>query len=257
MPDMNDDELTRLRAERDRILAMPGRAAWVKLARLRRTARIFGGNAGVLLTHLNRMQDPAVYLPAVSDQRALEDFLDETERHLHNYVAAAATRVDHFRVFKQTEWPDGSPTGDEYQRRVDQDFKDAPLHNFIVKMRHLILHVRLPVSTTIESWQRGGTLTFQVMLNSADLLAWDGWNTPAREYIEEHGQSINLGDTVSAYTGEIITFDRWTAELFIKDHLEEIESFLEAARQQQERLRQLGLHPDPEDPADARTEGNA
>ena len=54
-----------------------------------------------------------------------------------------------------------------------------------------------------------------------------------REYIEDSGQSIDLGDTVSAYTSEIIAFDRWTAELFVKGHLEAIESFPDAARKYQ------------------------
>jgi hypothetical protein len=168
------------------------------------------------MDHLKRMEDPSVLLPIVSDQRAFEEFLDETERHLHNYVAAATTRVDHFRRFKDAEWPEGSSTGEEYQRRVDEDFKESPLHNFIMKLRNLILHVRLPVSSTTETWQQLGTLSFHIMLNSADLLVWDGWNRLARKYVEQSGQSIDLGDTVSAYTSEIIAFDRWTAELFIK-----------------------------------------
>ena len=68
MPAMSD-ELAKLRAEQDRINAMPGRTAWVKLARLSRTAKIFAGNASVLLGHLKRMQDPAVLLPTVSNYR--------------------------------------------------------------------------------------------------------------------------------------------------------------------------------------------
>jgi hypothetical protein len=49
---MNDD-MAQLRAEQKRILALPGRVAWVKLARLNRTAKIVRGNAKVLLDHLN------------------------------------------------------------------------------------------------------------------------------------------------------------------------------------------------------------
>jgi hypothetical protein len=238
---MDKESSERLRAEQERILAMPGRAAWVKLARLHRTAKIFRGNARALIDHLKRMEDPSVLLPIVSDQRAFEELLDETERHLHNYVAAATTRVDHFRRFKDAEWPAGSASDEEYQRRVDQDFKESPLHNFIVNLRNLILLVRLPVSTTTETWQQLGTISFHVMLNSPDLLAWDGWNRLAREYIEQSGEAIDLGDTVSAYTSEILTFDRWTAELFIKGHLEAIESFLNAARRHDTRLPDLGL----------------
>jgi hypothetical protein len=117
MPAMNDDDLAKLRAEQDRILALPGRAAWVKLATLRRTARIFTGNASALLGYIKRMEDPRVLLPTLSDQRGVEEFLDEIERHLHNYVAAAQSRVDHFRRFKRHYMPEAIRA--EYQQRIN------------------------------------------------------------------------------------------------------------------------------------------
>jgi hypothetical protein len=85
------------------------------------------------------------------------------------------------------------------------------------------------------------------MLDAADLLRWDGWSTPAQQYIRDSGEAVDLEATVSAYTREIIAFDRWLAERVVGEHLEEIESYLQEARQFQERLRQLGLYRDPED----------
>jgi hypothetical protein len=243
---MANNDMEQLLAEQERILAMPGREAWVKLERLSRTARIFAGNANVFLAHLNQIQDPAVMLQTTSNQRVLEEFLDETKRHLHNYVAAAYSRVDHFRQFVRSEWPEGSPLREEYQQRIDSEFKDAPLHNFIIKLRQLIQHVRLPVSTTREHWEHGGAWTFQVMLDSADLLRWDDWGPLAREYIQASGRLVDLEQTVSTYSNEILAFDRWVAERFIGEHLEEIESYHQAGRQFQQRIRQLGLRNYPE-----------
>ena len=60
---MDEDSTEQLRAEQERILAMPGFAALVKLKRLSRIAKIFHGNAEALLGHLRRMDDPAVLLP--------------------------------------------------------------------------------------------------------------------------------------------------------------------------------------------------
>jgi len=247
MPGMSDD-MARLLAERKRIMAMPGRVAWVKLARLNRSAKIFRANAAALLEHLKRMDDPAVLLPTVSDQQAFEEFLDETERHLHNYVAAAQSRVDHFRIFTRAEWPEGSASQKEYQRRIDEEFKTSSLHNFITDLRNLILHVHLPAQTATETWWGGGARAFRVMLDPADLLHWDGWSPQAREYIEGSGESVDLGRAVSTYTDEIIGFDRWVAECFIGEYLEEIESYLGAERAYRARLRQLGLFNDPETP---------
>ena len=243
-----DDDLAQLRAEEERILALPGRVAWVKLARLNRTATIFRGNAKVLLDHLRRMEDLDQMLTTTSDQQAFEEFLDETERHLHNYVAAAQSRVDHFRRFTRAEWPEGSPLRQEYQRRIDEEFTASQLHNFVTDLRNLMLHVRLPVSTTTETWGPGAAWSFQVMLDSADLLGWDGWSPQAREYVKASEKSVDLGRTVATYTDQIIAFDRWMAERFIGRHLEEIEAYQRALREHQARLRQLGLFDDPETP---------
>lgn len=240
------DDLAQLRTEQARILALPGRVAWIKLARLNRTAKIFRGNAKVLLDHLKCMDDVDHMLTTTSNQQAFEDFLDETERHLHNYVAATQSRVEHFRQFTRAEWPEGSPHRAEYQRRVDEQFKTSPLHNFVTDLRNLILHVRLPVSTATETWAPDGPWTFQVMLDTADLLHWDGWSPEAQQYIEASGKSIDLGRAVSTYTDEVIAFDRWVAECFIGQHLEEIESYQGALREHQARLRQLGLFNQPE-----------
>jgi hypothetical protein len=192
---MGIDDLQHLRAEQERILAMPGRAAWAKLARLSRTAKVFRGNAEALLGHLKRMDNIGYMLATTSDPQAFEEFLDEVERHLHNYVAAAHTRVDHFRRFQREDMPEGFR--EEYQRRIDAEFKAAPLHRFIIDLRHLMLHVRLPVSTTTETWGPSSTWSLQVMLDSADLLErWDEWSPEARQYIEANGKSVDIGRTV-------------------------------------------------------------
>jgi len=107
MPAVGNDDVAELRAEQERILAMPGRVASVKLARLHRTAKIFRGNAKALLEHLKGMDDLDQMLATTSDQQAFEEFLDEAERHLHNHVAAAQSRVDHLRRFKRKDMPEG------------------------------------------------------------------------------------------------------------------------------------------------------
>jgi hypothetical protein len=200
------DDLAQLRTEQARILALPGRVAWIKLARLNRTAKIFRGNAKVLLDHLKRMDDVDHMLTTTSNQQAFEDFLDETERHLHNYVAATQSRVEHFRQFTRAEWPEGSPHRAEYQRRVDEQFKTSPLHNFVTELRNLILHVRLPVSTATETWAPDGPWTFQVMLDSADLLPWDGLEPRSAAVYRGERQVDRPGRAVSTYTDEVIAF---------------------------------------------------
>lgn len=243
---MND--MDELHADQARIVAMPGRVASAKLARLHRTAKVFSGNARALLEHLKRMDDLEYMLATTSDRQASEEFFDEMERHLHNYVAAAQSRVEHFRRFARTEWPEGSPFREEYQRRVEEEFDTSPLHNFVTDLRNLILHVRLPVSTTMATWWRDGARTFQVMLDSADLLHWGRLSSQAREYIEASGESVDLGRAVSTYTDEIIAFDQWVAESFVREHQEEMRSYKRALREHQARFRRRGVSDHPETP---------
>jgi len=234
-------DMDQLRAEQERILAMPGLAAMIRLRRLSRTLKVFHGNAEALLAHLRQMDDFGRMLATTTNPEALEEFGAETERHLHNFVSAAQSRVDHFRQFARAEWPEDSPSRQEYEGRVEQEFRTSPLHNFIIRLRQLMQHVRLPLSTTRETWERGGAWTFRVMLDSADLLRWEDWNAPARSYIQASGKAVDLARTVITYSNEIQAFDRWVAERFTREHQEEIESYLEAARQFREQLRQLGL----------------
>jgi uncharacterized protein (DUF736 family) len=243
LPPMDEDDMGQLRAEEEQILAMPGFAALVKLKRLNRIAKIFHGNAEALLGHLRRMDDLGQMLATTTDQQALQEFGAETERHLHNYVAAAQSRVDLLRRFKREDMPEG--LREEYQQRIDDEFKDAPLHKFIIDLRILMLHVRLPVSSTRETWERDGPWTFRVMLDSADLLErWDKWSPEARQYIEASGESIDLRRTVGTYAGQVTAFDRWLAEGISTQHQEDIESFQRAAREIQVRLHDLDNGPD-------------
>ena len=53
---MSMESLQQLRGEQERILALPGRTAFVQIARLARTAKLFAGNADALIGHLNRVQ---------------------------------------------------------------------------------------------------------------------------------------------------------------------------------------------------------
>lgn len=245
---MSMESLQQLRGEQERILALPGRTAFVQIARLARTAKLFAGNADALIGHLNRMQDPTQRLPVWGDRRLFEEFLDETERHLHNYTAAAHTRMDYLQRFTSAEWPQSSPFREEYQRRVAEEFDASPLHNFVTDLRNLILQKRLPVSTTAESWEQGNGWRFQVMLDAADLLGWDGWSAQARKYIKASGDSVDLSRTVSAYTSAVITFDRWVAECFVEEHVEEIESYQHTLQDYRALVRRLGLHDDLESP---------
>jgi len=105
------DDMTQLRAEQARILALPGRVAWVKLARLNRTAKILRGNAKVLLDHLNRMDDVGHMLATTSDQQAFEEYplpeflfnIGQCHRNLGSYDQAIFSFRKYLRLKPDAE----------------------------------------------------------------------------------------------------------------------------------------------------------
>ena len=112
------------------------------------------------------MQDPSQRLPIWGDRRLFEEFLDETERHLHNYTAAAYTRMDYLQRFTSAEWPrELASFREEYQRRVAEEF-DAPRRSTtsLPICGTSCCRYALPVSTAAESWEQGNGWRFQVML---------------------------------------------------------------------------------------------
>jgi hypothetical protein len=73
-------------------------------------------------------------------------------------------------------------------------------------------------------------------------LGW--WSAQARRYIKASGDSVDLSRSVSVYTSAVIAFDRWVAECFVEEHVEEIESYQRSLRDYRALVRRLRLHDD-------------
>jgi hypothetical protein len=91
-------------------------------------------------------------------------------------------------------------------------------------------------------------LNHRTLLDAADLLRWEGWTAPARQYIEASGASVDLKIAARTYSHEVMAFDRWVAENFARDHVDEIESYLHAESEYVALLRRLGLYNDHDPP---------
>ena len=85
-------------------------------------------------------------------------------------------------------------------------------------------------------------MTHRTLLDSADLLRWDGWSPLARQYIEASGKSVDLENAVRTYTDGVMAFDRWVVENFTQEHLDEIESYMCAESEYAALLRRLGYN---------------
>lgn len=131
---------------------------------------------------------------------------------LHNYVGSAKALVDHTRrIYKKIYKPRGLIG--EYQARVDAVFKDDPLAQFVEDFRDMSHHYRLPSISFVGiiNYASGRGLTTHLRLHRDDLLAYDNWTGPARAYLDQAGEHIDVRDLTREYHKRVTDFHQWFA----------------------------------------------
>jgi hypothetical protein len=201
-------------------------------------------NAQELIEITRRVNDPdeGIRLMAVDNKEAGQQTHREVTRRVHNFVAAALTLVEHTRTFMR-EIYDGAPIQDRYQARVDADFANDPLAKFVKDLRNYMLHNGLPNSEMYLSFESnpdlpdgGGTLETGIHVRTVPLLEWSNWSAPARKFIEDCGEFIDIRTLAEAYTDRILPFHGWLQgelDQFHSSDLGELRALQEAMNQQE------------------------
>src|SRR5262249_5231062 len=141
------------------------------------------------------------------DRRAeFEQFLDEVDRLLHNYVAAAGTLAEHTRRVWRRRPPRDVALSDECDRRVKETF-DGPLPQFVKGMRNYTLHHRLPIARGRLSGRAGEAPVSLITIERNDLLKTDKWSKRAREYLASAPSEIDIAEVVEEYTDAVAGFN--------------------------------------------------
>lgn len=192
----------------------PGRPCGHLLEALAVTRHTFDRNYADLKLYLEE-QEAGPELPRRVGRRSpdtCEDLLNETVRLIHNYVTGAKTLVTHTRnswriLFEESgEFP-------EFQRRIDEEFKDDPLTQFVQRLRAYCLHCR-PVDPgiSIKRYLRDGRTVRTVSLRVKDLADWADWNAAAKAFLDGVGSEIPLLDTCRRYRDKVSSFTDWFEE---------------------------------------------
>jgi hypothetical protein len=161
------------------------------------------------------------------DRIELEPWLEEIARLLHNVVAAVKTLVDHTRALVKDLYGDAGMPG--YADRVETLLSN-PVVPFVQETRHLFLHWKLPpiVHSSGDGWNR------RLKLRKKDLLAWSRWTTPARKYLEDSPEYIEIAPLIEQYLALIREFYAWFEEQERVNHAavyETVNAKLAASRQ--------------------------
>lgn len=190
------------------------------------TLNIFRMNAQELIEITRRVNDPdeGIRLMAVANRDAGSQTHREVTRRVHNFVAAALTLIEHTRIFMREHYGD-TPMLQRYQAKVDAEFRNQPLARFIQDLRNYILHNGLPNSEMYINFQSNpvqpgtGELETGIHIRTVSLLEWRNWSAPARTFIGNCGEFVDIRNIAESYTGNVLSFHDW-----LQDELDQFHS---------------------------------
>jgi hypothetical protein len=240
-------ELTQGLKELDRkIKSGKGYDASTVTASLEENYFLFDGNYLNLRHIMDQFEQPTMFLKMFDerDRGRLTLFVRDVVRLFHNYLAGAATLLDHTRVVNDELYRETS-FAEEYRQQVEQRFRDAPLPHFVENLRNYMLHKGLPLALSELSFDRassGVQVDSALRLDTINLRSWDNWSEKGREYLDALDNKVKLEDVVEEYASVVADFYRW----FEKRHhelnreaLKELAALESTRNQLQEELRRL------------------
>jgi len=195
-----------------------------------------------LLEAARRVGDPdqGLQLMSVANREAGQQAHRELSRHVHNFAASAKTLVDHTRVFLEAEYAT-TPIFKAIGQKIKDSFVGNPVVAFVHDLRNYMVHKGLPKSHMfLEVKQKSPEDPEQVMTTGirfiTDSLAeWSSWTAPAKRYLEQSGEHIQIQKFAEEYLEAINRFHEWLEQTLHSHHageLEELNSLQALARAQ-------------------------
>jgi hypothetical protein len=190
---------------------------------------IFQMNALDLMEETQKIRDPDVglFLMSHDNQEAGDQAHRELSRHIHNFVASSKTLVDHTRVFI-TENYAKTEIQEKINKKVEGTFSNSAVSKFVHDLRNYMLHKGLPNSHMFLSGnndpdsKRGMTFTTGIRFDTKSLLEYTRWTAPAKRYIEEAGEHIDIHQFAEEYLTIINEFHTWLDLLLNEHHKEDL-----------------------------------
>lgn len=212
-----------------------------KIEELHATFFIFSENRKQLLTAIRAFEYPPniTTIWRMENRLALRRLHEEIARLLHNYLASAATLIDHTRIFAHDLYQD-KPFYEEYKTKIDDTFKTSELAGFIKGLRNWMLHKGL--APTVAKLSGGGMTTSPlstIVLSYEKLKTWDRWDTRAKAYIANLNSDPKLHTLVSSYGSLVESFYEWLENRIQEIHasafqeLDELQAQLRTIQDQQ------------------------
>lgn len=161
----------------------------------------------------------------IKARRLLNDNLFHIVRHLHNTVAAASSLVDHSRRFYEKFYQDPNLIPD-YHAQTESRFTNHGLCQFVGNLRNFYVHYRtvsLASTLNIDNLQEKHTRTINLL--KSDLNQFQRWNSPAKKFLRDQPDSIDLLSIINTYRDHVTSFHDWLGSRLVAIHKQEFDTY--------------------------------
>lgn len=163
------------------------------------------------------------------DHGRLDLFIGNLTRLFHNYLAGAATLLDHTYTLIEESYQ-GTNFADEYQERVNQRFQISLVPHFIEDLRNYMRHEGLPLALaelSVGGISSGPEVNSAIKLELRKFREWDKWSDKGLEYINSLDERVRLYDIEAEYSSEVVDIYRWFGQRQSEFHRETLKEFEE------------------------------
>lgn len=153
--------------------------------------------------------EPRQMIELIREREQLFQIQFEIVRLFHNYVAAAYSLLSHTRNLYR-EFYEGTGNFPDYQDKVNSEFADDPLAQFVQGLRQYCQHYRSPDSVvTISGTPSNWLETIKVTLPLQALRAYKGWNARAKKYLDRLTMDVDILEVATIYRNKVLAFNEW------------------------------------------------
>jgi|GEM_PF-1324508 len=200
---------------------------------------IFRINAIELIDSALRVKDPeqGFFLMRQGNREAGLQAHRELSRHIHNFVAAAMTLVEHTRKFMRTNY-EGQAILDIYEKEAKARFVTSPVAQFVQELRNYMVHKGLPSSSMYmtmkaqpDSFDGSMSVETGVRFQTEALLEGYKWNGVARQFLTDAGEYLHVHDFANEYVDLVDQFHGWLDSTLEEHHRSDLEDLVELGEQ--------------------------
>jgi hypothetical protein len=190
------------------------------------TFRICKGNYRELIKIIDKHNTYKLHelLKTRYGKRRLSDLQTEVTRCIHNYLASVQTIIDNTRKAKQFIKDEEDLL--EYQRRVNDSFKNNVSFQFVKDLRNITQHSKIPqvLTNTNASKSDDGVVIITSLMITSEYIINGKMSSASRKILEQNPKGVQIVAHIDSSFELIAKFQTWFSKTIRKNLTEDFDS---------------------------------